>query len=150
MPSAMVSVEPVAGAVIETLLNDAARKAPSVLIAPVPERYRLAEVSVPNCKPLAADVGVLLPMLRSAPTGEVVPTPRRPVASSYADALPKMILPLVAFDVDESVKLSPLAVPPITDWPPAFPVERSTLNVLPGLNVSPVPAAYVLLRNDTH
>ena len=46
--------------------------------------------------------------------GDVVPIPNLLFTSSYAE-VPNIILPFVALLVDESVRLFPLAVPPITD-----------------------------------
>jgi hypothetical protein len=51
------------------------------------------------------------------------------LTSSYAD-VHIIIFPFVALDVEESVKLFPLAVPPITDCPQETPVDKFEVIVL--------------------
>ncbi len=69
--------------------------------------------------------------------GVVCPIPNLSFTSSYAERDPKIIFPFVAFDVEESVRLFPAAVPPTALCPPDTPVERFAV-IVPEELVSPV------------
>ena len=57
--------------------------------------------------------------------------------------MPKSIFPLVAFDVEDSVRLFPLEVPPTTDCPPLTPVDKLEV-IVPTILVKPVEKVYVV------